>query len=195
MKGIKWAPRVSPEKIRQLYMDDARRIVNHELLQEVGISFYARAESVIAINRLRTQCVITCPECGKDVAVSSDRQFACECGWEISSDELGRSYKNQQLTGSPPIFVQFAEKFIRDWNQALDNPGKQMAAIDFLIHRFHSEMTAQPTRPVAVNYIDGTMTNVTSLILELAFSDDLAKRKNHDEWLKNKKLAEKVWNK
>jgi hypothetical protein len=190
MNGIKWALRVSPEKIRRLYISDAKGIIDNDLLQEVGISFYARAESIIAINKIHTQEVVKCPICRNDVH-KSDNKYLCECGWVIGSKELHQTYKGQQATGLS--IIEFAKKFIRDWNGAANNPNKQMMAIDFLIHRFHWEMMQKPTRPVAVNYIDGTMTKITDLILELAYSDDITKKENRKEWLENKKLADEIW--
>jgi hypothetical protein len=171
-------------------MDDAMRMVNHDLLQDVGISFYARAESIIAINKIHTQGIVNCPACRRDVSVS-DGRYSCDCGWCIASKELHLTYKGKQATGLS--IVEFAEKFIRDWNSALHNPHEQMRAIDFLIHRFHWEMTEKPTRPVAVNFIDGTMKTVTNLILELAYNDDITKIKNREEWLKNNELANSIW--
>ena len=193
MSEIRWAPRVSPEKIRRLYLDDARHIINHELLLDVGLSFYARAESIIAINRIHMQNIMNCPVCRKDITMSEDDHYHCGCGWEISSKDLHMTYKGKQAVG--PSIVEFAEKFIGDWNRALNDPGAQMKAIDFLIHRFHWEMIQRPTRPVAVNYIEGTMTKVTELILELAFNDDITKTENRESWLKNKALSNEIWNK
>ena len=192
MSEIRWAPRVSPKKIRRLYEDDAKNIVNRDLLLDVGISFYARAESIIAIHRIHTQGIAPCPVCRRDVVVSEER-YVCECGWSIGAKDLHLTYKGQQTTGAS--IIGFAEKFIDDWNRALDDPGEQMKAIDFLIHRFHWEMTEQPSRPVAVNYIDSTMTNVTKLILELAYSGDITRKKNREEWLNNRELASKIWGK
>jgi hypothetical protein len=191
MSELRWASRVSPEKIRKLYADESKNILEHDLLQEVGISFYARAESIIATNRIHLQSIVTCPVCHKDIARSDKNMYICECGWSISSEDAHLSYKGQQFIG--PSIVEFAEKFISDWDKAANDANKQMMAIDFLIHRFHWEMTERPTRPVAVNYIDGTMTNVTQLILELAFSEDITKRKNYEDWIQNKELSAKIW--
>ena len=193
MNKIVWASRVSPVKIKQLYSDYARNIVNHDLLHEVGISFYARAESIIAINRIHNEGIAVCPQCYKDVRKSNEMRYICGCGWSISAKELHHTYKGKQTTGIS--IIGFAEKYITDWKQAQNDPHKQMRAIDYLIHRFHWEMTGNPTRPVAVNYIDGTMGSVTELILELAYSSDITKNGNREEWLKNKELSDKIWSK
>jgi len=187
---IKWATRVSPDKIRQLYADDARQIINHDLLQDVGIAFYARAEAIIEINRIHMQNIATCPACKTDIRLR-ENSYSCNCGWCITQKDLHHTYKGKQAVG--PSIVEFAEKFIRDWNRAAGDARKQMIAIDFLIHRFHWEMTERPTRPVAVNYIDGSMGKVTALILELAESDDISRVKNREEWVKNQSLARQIW--
>jgi hypothetical protein len=179
---IQWAPRVSPNKIRQLYEDDAKHIINHELLQDVGISFYARAESIIAVNRIHLQGMASCGNCGKDVPVSQN-QYACECGWNMNAKKLLKTYQHKQLVG--PSITGFAEKFIHDWKIARDDPNRQMRAIDFLIHRFHWEMTENPTRPVAINYIEGKINEIMRLILELAYKDDPSRKTNLDDWLKS----------
>ena len=101
------------------------------------------------------------------------------------------TYKGKQYTGLS--ILGFAEKFISEWNNSLGDPKAQMRAIDYLLHRFHWEMTENPTRPVAVNFIDGTMSNVMQLILELAYSDDISRKNNKEEWLRNKASAERIW--
>jgi len=191
MTDIRWAPRIHPEKIRQLYLDNSKGIVNHDLLSEVGISFYARARSLITIDRIHTKGIVECPVCQTDVTVSENR-YICRCGWNIDSKELHQTYKGKQATGAS--MIEFAKQFIEDWNRALGDSAKQMLAIDFLIHRFHWEMTNRPTRPVAVNFIDGTMTRINELIAELACSEDIRQQANRQEWIKNKELAYTIWN-
>jgi hypothetical protein len=191
MAEIRWAQRVEHYKIRQLYVNNAKCILDNDLLQDVGISFYVRAESVIAANRIHEKNIVECPACHKDIIMSDENQYICECGWNISSKELHLTYKGKQLIG--PSIVEFAEKFIRDWNIAAGDANKQMMAIDFLIHRFHWEMTKCPTRPVAVNYIKGKASQIINLISELAFTDDITGRENHEHWLKNKKLSDEIW--
>ncbi|HML45134.1 MAG TPA: hypothetical protein PKE04_00110 [Clostridia bacterium] len=187
---IRWAARVPRDKIKRLYMSDANGRLDEELLQDVGYAFLARAESVIATNRIHANNIVACPSCGEDV-LRYDDAYTCICGWTIAAKNLHLTYKGKQLIG--PSIVGFAEKFIADWNGALGDPRKQMLAIDYLIHRFHWEMTEIPTRPVAVNYIEGNIEEIKRLILELAGDLDGEQKANMDSWLKNRAKSDTYW--
>jgi hypothetical protein len=49
VERIQWANRVSQIKIWQLYQSDARGILDEELIDEVGIALYARAQSILLL--------------------------------------------------------------------------------------------------------------------------------------------------
>ena len=190
MNKITWAQRVSIDKIKRLYESDANHRLDNDLLQEVGYSFIARAESIIKVNRAHNNGIIDCPSCNDEIhAVNSE--YTCECGWNISTKDYHATYKSKQLVGA--ALVEYAEKFIADWNRAINDPHKQMMAVDFLIHRFHWEMTENPTRPVAVNYIEGSMNTVTQLIFDLAYGDTDEKQANFEHWKKIKEKADSIW--
>src|SRR5215469_8077102 len=58
----KWSPRVPMEKLRRLYQNDATRIVDEELLDDVGITLYCRCESILeASDALLGK--VHCPSC------------------------------------------------------------------------------------------------------------------------------------
>ena len=191
---ITWAQRVSCDKIKNLYESDANHMLNYDLLQDVGYAFIARAESILAANRLFESHILTCPSCEKDIKENRDNHaYICECGWSVSEKDLKATYQRKQLIGH--ALIEYANKFISDWNKALNAPAKQMMAVDYLIHRFHWEMTENPTRPVAVNYIAGSMNTVTQLVFDLAYGDTDEKQENFEHWKKVKATADSIWKK
>ena len=191
-KKITWAQRVSRDKIKRLYESDANHMLDYDLLQDVGYAFIARSESILAANRLLEFHILICPSCGKDIHENKDnRSYICGCGWLIGEKELKSTYQGKQLIGF--ALNEYANKFIADWNRALNEPAKQMVAVDYLIHRFHWEMTEKPTRPVAVNFIDGSMTTVTQLILELAYGGTEEMQEHFEHWKKVKEKADSIW--
>jgi hypothetical protein len=54
-------------------------------------------------------------------------------------------------------------------------------------------MTEKPTRPVAVNYIEGTMNTVTQLIFDLASGDTAEMQEHFEHWKKIKAKADSIW--
>lgn len=193
MREFRWAPRVEQKNILKLYEEDSKNIINKELLEEVGISLYLRAESIISVNQIHSSGICRCPVCSKMVKVSCDKQYICHCGWTIDALELHQTYKGKQLVGAD--LVDLAKNFISDWNNSLRDSAKQMMAIDYLIHRFHWEMTNRPTRPVAVNFIEGSMTDIKRLILNLAYSDNISRKQNREHWLTTNAISVSIWDK
>ena len=190
-KKITWAQRVSLDKIKRLYESDADHILDYDLLQEVGYSFIARSESILAANKMFELHILVCPSCGTDINQNAEsRDYICGCGWEISEKDLKAIYQGKQLIGH--ALIEYAEKFISDWNRALNDPKKQMIAVDYLIHRFHWEMTENPTRPVAVNYIEGSMNTVTQLIFDLAYGNTEEVREHFEHWKKIKAKSDSI---
>src|SRR5258708_28782977 len=51
-----WAPKVRPEKIWQLYQNDARGLVDETLVDDVGLALYLRCESVLLVSAGRIKC-------------------------------------------------------------------------------------------------------------------------------------------
>jgi len=64
LSEIKWAPRVSKSKIRKLYQSEAVGLLDEVLLDEVGISFYLRCQSVLTVGRAQ-RGEVECPRCAK----------------------------------------------------------------------------------------------------------------------------------
>ena len=183
---IKWAPRVLQDLIRRLYKSDAKNIQDNELADEVGYGFYARAESIVKVNRAHNTGVAECPNCGVDVLCDAN-VYACKCGWQMAGKNYHDTYRKKQLVGGMYLF---AEKFMTDWKNVADDYSKKMMAIDNLIHEFHwhiGHIDQFVTRPVAINFIEGRLASVWNLVIELASYDKNTYKEKMEKWLKTAK--------
>lgn len=180
---IKWAKRVPQNIIRALYKSDAKNIQDNELADEVGYGFYARAESIVKVNRAHNTGIAECPNCGVDVLCDAD-MYACKCGWHMARKDYHDTYRKKQLVGGMYLF---AEKFMTDWKNAIGDYSKKIIAIDNLIHEFHWHMEQFVTRPAAINFIEGKLASVWNLVIELASYDKNTYKEKMEKWLKTAK--------
>lgn len=168
----KWAPRVAPWKIRRLYETDAKGIYDDELIKEVGYALLARCESFLAANEA-VRGRAPCPVCGETIPHTGDKEvflFCQRCGWELSWDDYFATIQHKQLVGAEPVFEQF-ERFIQRF-PAASSPREGMLLIDELIHGFHWDLKrANPTRPVAVNLIQGRLGEVIGFLDALGYGE------------------------
>jgi len=165
-----WSPKVSPQKIKRLYAQDAKGIRDDELVDDIGISLYARVDSIIMVtssNLGKAMCI----KCRAKIPHNYQRDFLLECskcGWSMPFGEFNDSYKGQTLHGYGAIeeFKEFAKKypFARTYVE-------KMLLIDGLIHTFHGNMNARPSRPTATNVIEGSNADVANLIFNLAYGE------------------------
>ena len=166
---IRWARRVRQDKIRRLYLLDAKGIVDEQLIDEVGYAMYARCESI----RVATEAHSGRPACPRCRSVMEqrwrkDEALICECGWQATWGEYLKSYQGKQLHGGGafPAFQEFLER----WPKARAHRDK-LLLIDRLLHACHGSARFGATRPAAVNLIEGRMPQVLELLDELAYSD------------------------
>ena len=164
---IRWATRVKPALIRRLYETDSKRIVDVDLIDEVGYGLLARCES---IRRVTERC---CPECGERFGgintQERNRPISCSgCDWESTWGEYHRSYKGDRVHGGRAYetFLRFLEEFPR-----CRTPQQKMLAIDRLIHAVHEEASKVWTTPAAVNLIQAKSGDVVELLENLAYGD------------------------
>ena len=180
---IKWAKKVPPEKIKRLYEQDAKGIYDEELVDEVGISLYARVDSMIMVTSSNL-CHPLCIECRTEIPNSFQKGFisVCpNCGWTIDIFEYRESYKGQTLNGvgALPELKEFAAKYPLAKTYA-----EKMRMIDFLIHTFHGNLSEEPSRPTATNVIEGNAGEIANLIFTLAYGENSTVAKQAlDEWL------------
>ena len=182
----KWAPRVTQREIRRLYETDARGIYDEDQINEVGYGLLARCQSFLEANEARGGRA-RCPRCSEVVAHSRRKEeiLRCDCGWELTWGEYFKTIQHVQLSGAEPVLEQF-RTFISTFSSAR-TPQEKMIAIDRLIHGFHwyNKRTHRPTRPVAVNLIEGRMREVIAFLDRLTYSDKSTPgtRENYDEWM------------
>ena len=182
-----WAPRVTQQEIRRLYETDARGIYDDDLINEVGYGLLARCQSFVdAVEATRGRA--RCPSCSAIVTHAGDKAevLHCGCGWELTWGEYFATIQHSQLSGADPVLDQF-RVFITRFATAR-TPQEKTILIDRLLHGFHWYFkTNTPTRPVAINLIEGRLDQV------VAFLDNLSRGQNsttgvtanYAEWDKN----------
>jgi hypothetical protein len=164
-----WAPRVTQREIRRLYETDAKGIHDEELIDEVGYGLLARCQSFIDA-AAAVQGRARCPRCRSVVTHSGRRKevLRCRCGWKLTWGDYFGTIRHRQLRGAEPVLDQF-----RDFVQAFpaaDTPQEKTILIDQLIHGFHwYYKTSAPTRPVAINLIEGRLSDVVAFLDNLSY--------------------------
>lgn len=166
-----WAPRVSKLKIRQLYETDARGIYDRELIDEVGYGLLARCESFITACRAASG-EAACPRCGAIVAHEGQGEelLRCRCGWELTWGAYFGTIQHKQLSGAEPVLAQFRE-YVAAY-PAARTARERMLLIDRLLHGYHwYYKDGTPTRPVAINLIEGRLWDVIAFLEGLTYGE------------------------
>jgi hypothetical protein len=179
---IRWAPKVRPEKIRQLYERDALGIVDDELIDDVGLTLHARCESIAQVNDGRVRC----PRCATVFEVcrtyrertrgeapdDPERLVPCPrpgCGWATTVGQWGQSWRHRELHAGwgLPAILEFAER----WPLST-TPRQRLLLIDRLLHAFHHDLRrTAPHRSVAHNLIEGNHRQALALLDALAYGN------------------------
>ncbi|MBN1582809.1 MAG: hypothetical protein JXA89_19005 [Anaerolineae bacterium] len=163
----KWAPRITKHEIRRLYESDAQGIYDLDLINEVGYGLLARCESFITANRARAG-EVPCPECGQ--IVRREEMLCCPCGWTLPWADYFKAMQHKQLSGAEPVLQQFQD-FVEAFPKAR-TPQAKMLLIDRLIHGFHLYYQSNsPTRPVAINLIEGRLGDVVAFLDRLSYGE------------------------
>ncbi len=187
-----WAPRVAQQKIRALYENDARGIYDGELIDDIAYTLYARCRSFIAANEAVGGSA-PCPRCDNRIPHDGDKGtlLVCKrCGWRLTWGEYFETIQRRQLSGAEPVL-----RLFRDFVQAFPaatTMRKKMLLIDRLIHGFHWYAKLDcPTRPVAVNLIEGRLREVIVLLDDLSYSDASTPgtREKRAEWQRDVQWA------
>ena len=178
-----WAKKVSPERIRKLYALDAQGVRDEALVDDVGVSLYARVDSILMVTSSNLGKAI-CVECRTEIPHNHDKAFVLvcpTCGWTMPYGAFSATYKRQTLNGYGALAE--LQAFARQYPQA-KSYAEKMRLIDWLIHTFHGSMEVQPSRPTATNVIDGSNASVAHLIYSLAYGEgSTAAAEALDTWL------------
>jgi DNA-directed RNA polymerase subunit RPC12/RpoP len=178
--ALQWSPRLSRQKLRQLYNLDSQGILDEELLDDVGWCLLARCRDILTVHRAKRGKSVRCPACdGRGEETYLPRQGGFEelircpqCGWQIRWVDFLGAVKRRQLNagGAVKAFADYVACF-----SSARSPQEKMLAIDQLIHAFHysiRELPDLPTRPVGVNLIQGNLKAVIALLDELSFGEN-----------------------
>ena len=181
-----WAPRLPQAKISRLYENDALGIYDDELINEIGYALWARCQSFLETNQA-ARGEAPCPACGSIIRHSSQKEeiLRCSCSWELSWGEYFKTFQHKQLSGAEPViefFVEFIERFPK-----AGSARERMFLIDRLLHGFHWYQVHTPTRPVAINLIEGSLNEVVAFLESLTYGAGSTPgvQENRVEWEKN----------
>ncbi|MBK37011.1 MAG: hypothetical protein CME26_15960 [Gemmatimonadetes bacterium] len=156
--------------IQRLYEQDAKGIVDEDLIDEVGVSFLARIQSIERVgDALSGQA--HCPHCDEtiDHPMEKEAWIECEpCRWRITWDDYHRSFRGKYLaaSGIKPFLREFADSYPR-----AQTPRQRLILIDNLIHRFHWELGNTPGATGAKNLIGGKTDDLFNFLEQLAYGD------------------------
>jgi hypothetical protein len=192
-----WAPRLSQAKVRRFYENDARGLYDEALIDEVGYALLARCESFIEANEA-VQGRARCPLCNAVILHPVQKEAVLRCAeghWELSWAEYFETIQHRQLSGAEPVLELFRDYVLR-FPQAR-SPQEKVYFIDRLIHGFHwfiktgQPTLSHPTRPVAVNLIQGKLREVMAFLDSLSCGETNTPglQENRAEWEKNIETA------
>jgi hypothetical protein len=163
---------VQKAKIKRLYDLDSQGIYDFELLDEVGYALRSRCQSFI------TACQAVagnapCPVCDTVIPHNWDKEklLNCpKCDWQLTWGDYFATIQHKQLSGAEPVLEIFQE-FVDQFPKARTDREK-MFRIDRLLHGFHWNVKYGPTRPVAINLIEGRLHDVILFLDELSYGPD-----------------------
>jgi hypothetical protein len=175
-KEVRWSPRVSKAKVRQLYVRACQGIWDEELIDDVGMTLYLRCRDILTIHQAEAEKKVTCPRCdrgGKTTLITRRGNrwtpMTCPvCGWTLTWVDYHATFQRRQL--NPGGAVAYFRAFVTAFASARD-PRTKMLAIDRVIHEFHYSLRAlpdQPTRAAGVNLIEGNLGEVIAFLNELS---------------------------
>lgn len=165
-----WAPRLPKKIIRRLYLNDALGIRDEGLIDDVGFRLLMRCRSFITANKA-VQGQATCPACSSIIPHNKrkDESLVCGCGWKLSWSDYFDTIQHKQLSGAEPVITLFT-KFVKQFPLSRSYTEK-IVLIDEVLHGFHwYAKNNTPTRPVAINLIEGRLKDVIDFLDMLSYS-------------------------
>lgn len=184
LNQFKWHKKVSRSDLWKLYQSEARGVTNEELLDDVGLTFYMRCKQAKEVRECMDRGQIICHHCGAVLTVGrvsptgsvlvkntdTSSVINCVCGYSYTYREYRRNCNSVNMPGgrATPIF----ENFLQKWPASKDTKSKMML-IDWLVHECHvTLMSGLKGRSVCVNLIDGTLNQISELIMKLAYGSN-----------------------
>jgi hypothetical protein len=151
-------------------MEEARGILDSNLLDDVGTTIYCRCRDILIVSDA-AEGRVSCPGCGHTVMRKSDDPevlLECgSCGWSARWGDYRKGYRHQELYARG--LAEAIGEFMRGWERAMAAREK-MFLIDRMIHVWHWQASRdhQTGRPAAVNLIEGNRRQVLALLEELS---------------------------
>jgi hypothetical protein len=170
-KDFKWALRLSKNDIYRLYQSEASGVLDEELLEEVGIGFYARCETIKQVTER------LCPSCsavieGAFKGNDPDRPISCQqCQWISKWKYYHRSYKHDRIHGGRAYkyFLAYLDEY-----PLCRTARDKMLAIDRLMHYLHEDIDEERSvTPAAMNLVQGKRNDIREFIECLAYSGNI----------------------
>jgi hypothetical protein len=163
----KWAEKVSRNKLIKLYQDEAKGLLDEDLLDDIGYTFYTRCKQARDTREHLEEGEIICHFCGAvHKAADYTALIACPCGNYYTYREYRRSCNSNNVPGgrATEIFKAFMDKWLR-----CKSVSEKMLAIDELVHECHvSAMTGVKGRSVCMNLVEGTLSQIKNMLEMLA---------------------------
>lgn len=164
-----WPKKVARADLNRLYQSDARGLPDEALLDDIGLTIYARCKEAKEIYELMEAGNIKCRACGAlHACVSQEGVVACACGRQYTYHAYRKSFREDNMPrgAASALF----DRFVEDWERARESAVK-MRLIDNMIHQCHvAAISGLTGRPVGVNLIQGTKGQITELINKLAYN-------------------------
>lgn len=191
-EALRWSPRLPKQKLRRLYLEEAKGLCSDELIDNVGMCLYMRCRDILMVKLAREDRRVRCPVCdsaGRETFIQRHggmgEAIRCPiCAWEIVWQDYLKAVKRKQLNagGAVKAFEAFMGRFEKSGSAR-----EKMLAIDRVIHEFHysaKERPDQPTRPVGVNLITGSLKSVIRFLDDLTSGDirDTQMRESRRRW-------------
>lgn len=163
----KWVEKVSRNKLIKLYLDESKGLLNEDLLDDIGYTFYTRCKQAIDTREHLEKGEIICHHCGAvHKAASYTALIACPCGYYYTYREYRRSCNANNVPGgrAAEIFKAFADNWFMCKSES-----EKMLLIDQLVHECHvSAMTGVKGRSVCMNLVEGTLSQIRDMLEKLA---------------------------
>jgi hypothetical protein len=151
-----------------LYKSEASGLLDEELLDEVGIGFYSRCETIKQVTER------LCPSCSEAIqgafdGNNPDRQISCQkCQWVSKWKYYHRSYKYDRIHGGRAYkyFLVYLDEY-----PLCKTARDKMLAIDRLMHYLHEDIEDERSvTPAAMNLVQGKRNDIREFIESLAYS-------------------------
>lgn len=109
---FKWSKKVALKDIFKLYQTEAQGLIDEELVDEIGLTFYMRCKQASEVRGLIDRGQMLCLQCGTVLTKIDDNEVVnCNCGYSYTFREYCRSYTAANMPGgrATEIFEHFAK--------------------------------------------------------------------------------------